>query len=102
FAFSFYYMDFGFAFKPFMFLSFIIFLTSIKKFAFKKSKFYESIMILFFLYYTLTSAWASYPEYSLRLVLGIWFMIFCYFLMRYLFSRTDLEIIEKGISMSGL
>ncbi|MEC4620495.1 O-antigen ligase family protein [Bacillus paranthracis] len=100
--FSNFYIDIGFAFKPFMIFTMVYLLFSMKHFIIHKLNYFEITLIIFFMYFSVTALFAEYPAYSLRLILGAWLTIFCYFIMRYILSKVSIENIEKAISRSGL
>lgn len=100
--FSFYYIEVGFALKPFMLLSIVFFMLSLKSFAVHKLRTYEVALLIFFIYYCSTGYLAKYPEYSLRMMLGVILVLFCYFVMRYILSLASIKDIEKVISNAGI
>lgn len=92
----------GFSLKPYMVISFIFFVFYINRFAIHRLAHFESVLLLFFFFFSLTAIYADYPEYSLRLILGSWLTISCYFVMRFVFSKTSLSSIERALSISGV
>lgn len=100
--FSFYYIEVGFALKPFMILILVFFTLSLKQFVVHKLRTYEVAMLIFFGYYCSTGFLARFPEYSLRMTLGVLLVLFCYFVMRYILSLASTEDIEKVISFAGI
>lgn len=102
FVFSYYYIDLGFAFKPYMILSIVFLLLSLKSFVVHKLRVFEVALLTFFMYYCLTGFFAKYPDYSLRLIMGILLILFCYFVIRYIVSIASIEGIEKSIAAGGL
>ncbi|MEE1133043.1 MAG: O-antigen ligase family protein [Caryophanon sp.] len=100
--FSYYYIDIGFALKPFMILSLIFLVLSLKKFKIHKLMGYELAMLIFFFYYCSTGFFAKYPMYSLRLALGIMLVVTCYFIMRYIISLATLEKVKQWVLIGGL
>ncbi len=101
-VFSFYYIDLGFAFKPFMILSIVVFVLSLKFFEIHKLRIYEVSLLMFFTYFMLTGFLSEYPMYSIRMIFGIALVLFCYFIMRFIMSRSSIEGIENSISVAGL
>lgn len=101
-SFSFYYIDLGFAFKPYMILSIIIFLLTLKTFVIHKLETYEIALLVFFIYYMSTGFLSKYPMSSLRMILGVLLVLFCYLVMRFILSRVSIQSIEKSISASGI
>lgn len=101
-CFSFYYIDLGFAFKPFMIFSLLFFLLSLNKFVIHKPMIYEKMLLFYFLYYCTTGLFAKYPAASLRLILGVCLVVFCYFVIKYIMSLASLENIEKTILVTGI
>lgn len=100
--FSFYYIEVGFALKPFMLLSLLFFVLSLKKFVVHKLRIYEVSMLFFFGYYCLTGLFSKYPEFSFRMILGVLLVLFCYFVMRYILSLASISDIQKVISNAGV
>lgn len=101
-TFSFYYLEIGFAFKPFMIFSIVFFLLSLKSFYVHRLRLFEIMMLIFFGYYCLTGMFAEYPIYSLRMIFGVFLVLFCYFVIKYILSIASIEGIERSISIGGL
>ena len=101
-VFSYYYIDLGFALKPYMILSIFFFIFSFKKIYINRFRVYEVTLFIFFLYFCLTGFFAKYPSYSLRMIIGVLLVLFCYLIMRYIFSLSSINNIEKSILIGGI
>jgi O-antigen ligase len=99
--FSNYSIEVGFALKPFMILSIIFFVLEMNRFVIHRLRAFEVILLLFFVYYCSTGLFAEYRDYSLRMIMGILLVLFCYFVMRYITSLASINIIEKFIHIGG-
>lgn len=97
-----YYIDIGFAIKPFLILSIIYFILLLKRISITYLHNHEVLLIIFLIYYSSTGLFAEFPYYSLRLILGILIVLFFYFIIRFLFSSIQLKYIERIIELSGI
>lgn len=83
-----YYIDLGFALKPFFILSFFIFLFLYKEIKISFHN-YEIFLFIFLMFYILTSFVSEDYMSSLRMILGIVMVFSIYILLKYLFSKID-------------
>ncbi|MFC4799832.1 O-antigen ligase family protein [Neobacillus sp. GCM10023253] len=97
-----YHIDIGFSLLPYMMVCALMFLYGFFNFKIPKLRPFEIALMVFFLYYCSTGLFAKFPESSLRLILGVWLVFFCYFVMRHILFRTSIEGIEKAIGRTGI
>ncbi|MEH7484708.1 O-antigen ligase family protein, partial [Neobacillus drentensis] len=63
---------------------------------------YEIAMLLFYLMYSFSGAFALYPASSIRIICGIVLYIFCYFIMKAVIGNARYSVIERAISDVGI
>ncbi|PFO04952.1 polysaccharide polymerase [Bacillus sp. AFS076308] len=97
-----YYIYVGFAIKPYM-IFLILFLTiQIGSFRFQRLHLFEVALLLFYLMYSYTGAFALYPASSIRIICGIILYIFCYFIMKSVIRNTQDFVLERALSDAGI
>lgn len=97
-----YYIYVGFAIKPYM-IFLILFLTvHIGSFYFHRLHLFEMAMLLFYMMYSFSGAFALYPASSIRIICGIILYIFCYFIMKAVIGNSRDSVIERAISDAGI
>jgi len=92
----------GFSFKIYMIFLFIIFCIYFGDFYFSTLYHYEILLILFYFTYCLSGAFSQYPEASIRVILGVVLVLFCYFIMRYILEQASIPSIETAIANVGI
>ena len=97
-----YYIYVGFAIKPYMIFSILFLTINIGSFYFQRLHLYEIAMLLFYLMYSFTGAFALYPASSIRIICGIILYIFCYFIMKSVIGNARDSVIERAISDVGI
>lgn len=97
-----YYIYVGFAIKPYM-IFLILFLTiNLGLFYFQRLHLFEIAMLLFYLMYSFSGAFALYPAASIRIIFGIILYIFCYFIMKSVIGNARDSVIERALSDAGI
>lgn len=97
-----YYIYIGFAIKPYLIFSFLYLLVHISSFYFQRLHGFEVAMLIFYLMYSFTGAFALYPSASIRILLGIILYIACYFIIKSIIGRTNNWTIERAIADAGV
>jgi O-antigen ligase len=92
----------GFALKPYMVFCILFFIVHIGSFYFQRLHLFEAAMLLFYLMYSFTGAFALYPGSSARIILGILLYICCYLIMRYIIGKTNDVSIKNAIANVGI
>ena len=92
----------GFALKPYMIFSVMYLMIHISSFYFHRLQLFEVAMLLFYLMYSFTGAFALQPDSSLRIMLGITLYLVCYFIMKFIIGNTEESTIQKVISNVGI
>jgi O-antigen ligase len=92
----------GFALKPYMIFLLLFLLFHLSIFSFQKLHLYESVLLLFYLFYSFTGAFSVYPFASLRFTLGIILLIFFYFILRFFLDAYSDDTIQKTVCRTGL
>ncbi|UOQ45416.1 O-antigen ligase family protein [Halobacillus salinarum] len=92
----------GFALKPFMIFTILYLVINLNAFYFHRLQLFEIIMLLFYLVYCFTGAFALYPVSSIRIMLGIFLYLGCYFIMKAIIGETKESLIEKALSSVGI
>jgi len=97
-----FYLNVGFALKPYIVLTFfnILLLINIKRF----SKFlpFEKLMMFFLLVYCASALQFNYPEKHLRFIFAVFIILLFYFSTRGLISLCKIEELQRIISISGI
>jgi O-antigen ligase len=97
-----YYIYVGFAIKPYMTFLILFLLLNIGSFYFQRLQLLEVAMLLFYLMYSFTGAFALYPASSIRIICGIFLYISCYFIMKSVIGNAKDSVIERAISDVGI
>ncbi|MGA5690170.1 O-antigen ligase family protein [Cytobacillus pseudoceanisediminis] len=97
-----YYIYIGFAIKPYLIFSFLYLVVHISSFYFQRLHGFEVAMLIFYLMYSFTGAFALYPSASIRILLGIILYIACYFIIKSIIGRTNNWTIERAIGDAGV
>ncbi|WP_301109825.1 O-antigen ligase [Sporosarcina sp.] len=97
-----FFIDIGFAIKPFMIAAILIVSLNFKSYVIPRFLKYELCLVIFFSYYCLTGIFATHKYQSLRLIALIVIVLFFYSVLRFLFYRLALNDVEKIIRQSGL
>ncbi|MBG9586957.1 polysaccharide polymerase [Cytobacillus firmus] len=97
-----YYIYIGFAIKPYLIFSFLYLLVHISSFYFQRLHGFEVAMLIFYLIYSFTGAFALYSSASIRILLGIILYIACYFIIKSIIGRTNNWTIERAIADAGV
>lgn len=63
---------------------------------------YEILLLLFYFTYCTSGAFSLYPESSIRIILGVFLVLGCYFIMRFIFEQTSILTIETSIATVGI
>lgn len=92
-----YFVDIGFALKPFFVLNIITFTLIILKRVKISFLSHDFAFTLFLAFYILTSMWAENSLLSLRMTLGISLLFFTYITLRYTFKYIDSELLINKI-----
>ncbi|SDJ26535.1 O-antigen ligase family protein [Salimicrobium halophilum] len=97
-----YHLYIGFALKPYMVLSIAYMLVFFGAFRFYRLQLFEVAMLLFYLLYVSTGIFALYPASSIRIMIGIFIYISCYFVMKSILVNTTQEMIHKSLTYVGI
>ncbi|MEK5065814.1 O-antigen ligase family protein [Cytobacillus sp. FSL R5-0596] len=97
-----YYFYIGFAIKPYLIFSILYLLVHISSFYFHRLHGFEIAMLIFYLVYSYTGAFALYPSASIRILLGIILYISCYFIIKSIIGHTNNWTIERAIADAGI
>ncbi|MCM3068383.1 O-antigen ligase family protein [Priestia flexa] len=97
-----YNINIGFALKPYMIIVGVFFIFKFSKFKFYRLRLFEIVMFVFYIYYCSTGLFAKYPEFSIRLIIGIIITLVSYIIMKDILSRVGILKLEKIISTSGI
>ncbi|WKA53974.1 O-antigen ligase family protein [Planococcus shixiaomingii] len=97
-----YYIDIGFALKPYMIVCMLVFFLVFFKFRIHKLRLFEMNILVFFIFYSATGIFSKYPQDSIRLIMAINLVLVVYFIMRFIFSSISIIKLEKAISISGI
>ncbi|MCY8232281.1 O-antigen ligase family protein [Priestia endophytica] len=97
-----YNINVGFALKPYMIIIAVCFVLRLNGFRFYKLRTFEVVIFVFYIYYCSTGLFAKYPEYSIRLILGIIITLTSYIVMKDILSKVDIMKLEKIISSVGI
>ncbi|MDG5787889.1 O-antigen ligase family protein [Evansella sp. AB-P1] len=92
----------GFSFKPYMIFLLLFIFIHLAAFRFVRLQFFEILMLVFYLMYSFSGAFALYSTSSLRILIGIIIYLSCYFIIKSILSYSTQSIIEKGISYAGI
>ena len=99
-----YYIDFGFALKPYMLGAGVIFLFYIlpfrKKYRFSRT---DGILLVFLVTMLMSLIFSKDSDASIRFFLGTCLIVFCYLQYKtFIFSYLNKEIFEKAVAFIGL
>ncbi|WP_347862273.1 O-antigen ligase family protein [Salimicrobium sp. PL1-032A] len=97
-----YHLYIGFALKPYMVLSIAVMLIGFGAFRFYRLQLFEGGMLLFYFLYVSTGIFAMYPASSIRIMIGIFIYITCYFVMKAILVNTTREVIHKSLAYAGI
>ena len=97
-----YYIYVGFAIKPYMIFCGLFLVIHLGTFSFQRLQLFEVAMLLFYLVYSFSGAFALYPSSSLRIFCGIILYIFCFFIIRFMIQDVGHPKIERGVSDAGI
>jgi O-antigen ligase len=97
-----YYIYVGFAIKPYMIFLILFLIINIGLFYFQRLHLFEVAMLLFYLVYSFSGAFALYPASSIRIICGIILYIFCYFIMKSVIGNAKDSVIERALSDVGI
>lgn len=92
----------GFALKPYMIFLLLFFMVHIGTFYFQRLHLFEVAMLLFYLVYSYSGAFALYPASSIRIILGISLYISSYFMMKSIIGNSSLKLVEKILANVGI
>ncbi|MFL0363973.1 O-antigen ligase family protein [Pseudobacillus sp. 179-B 2D1 NHS] len=92
----------GFALKPYMVFLCVYLLFHFSVFSFQKMHAFEIMMLLFYLFYSFTGIFSAYPFASIRIMAGIFLLISCYFILRFVLEKYSINAIQEAIAKSGL
>ncbi|MFB5662649.1 O-antigen ligase family protein [Alteribacillus sp. HJP-4] len=95
-------VDLGFSLKPYMIFLLLFLLVHLSTFYFEKLQLFEIAMIMFFLVYCYSGAFALYPAASLRIFFGIGLYLFCYFITKSILHAAPSEVIDKAVANVGI
>jgi O-antigen ligase len=82
------YVDLGFALKLYMVVIFAVLLSNLTDFKLIFHK-YDYVLLVFFLYYCITSLWSMDQISSLRYIAGILIILLTYFVLKYLLVKKQ-------------
>ncbi len=97
-----YYINVGFALKPFMILLFLIFFFQLPYFYIQRLHGYEMVLLLFYLVYCFSGAFSVYNGSSLRIMLGVVLLVVCYFLIKFVIGDVPAESINRNVANAGI
>lgn len=92
----------GFSLKPYMIFSLLYLIFFISRFRIYRLQLYEAAMLIFYLAYSFTGAFSLYPLSSLRIMIGIFIYLTCYFVMKSILGEIQESVISKSLSYVGL
>lgn len=97
-----FYIELGFAIKPFMLASALTAVLVSKYYIIPRFLKFELLLFVFFIYYCSTGIFSTYKYYSLRLIILILIVLFFYSVIRFLFYKLSIVQMEKIITQAGL
>jgi O-antigen ligase len=94
-------IDIGFSLKPFMLVTAIAFILTLKTIRIHKMHSFEIVMLIFILLHSMTAANYKYPHMSIRFI-ALYLIVLVFFLVgRFLTTKLEINQIEKIISRTG-
>ncbi|AKO93704.1 hypothetical protein BEH_17465 [Priestia filamentosa] len=97
-----YNIDIGFSLKPYMIVITLLTILRFSNLRFYRLTSFETLMFVFYIYYCSTGLLAKYPEYSIRLIMGIIIVLVSYIIFKDTLSRISVQNIEKVILYVGI
>lgn len=92
----------GFALKPYMIFSLLFLMVHLGSFYFQRLHLFEIAMLLFYLVYSYSGAFALYPASSIRIILGISLYIGSYFVMKSIIGNSSFKHVERVLAYVGI
>lgn len=97
-----FYLYIGFALKPYMLFCFLYLVFFLKFFRLYPVQLFESALFCFYLCYAFSGVFALYPMSSVRISVGIFIYLVCYFIMKSVLGRAQTGAVHKGLAWTGV
>lgn len=91
----------GFSLKPFMLITAISLLITLKSFSIHKLFSFEIVMLAFIIFHSMTALNLVYPHMSIKYIILYFIIIMFYLTGRFLMLKLEINHIEKNMSITG-